>query len=90
MLKNVNYFADWLNAWAQWGWFGVTIIFVILLSMVIIGFCLLLARYYGDLPIKLIVSGILLLILFNIIFASLFGFDFQAFLQWYWMEFFSI
>ncbi|MHA1797671.1 MAG: hypothetical protein ACTSVY_04410 [Candidatus Helarchaeota archaeon] len=85
-----NYFDDWMNSWAQWGWFGVTIIFVILVSMIIIGFLLIAMRYYGDLPIKLIISGMLLLVLFNIIFASLFGFNFQGFLQWYFQEFFKI
>ena len=86
----MNYFADWLNSWAQWGWFGVTIIFVILTSMVIIGFLMLAMRIHDDTPIKLIVSGILLLILFNFIFAGLFGFNYNAFLDWYMAEFFAL
>ncbi|NHI93765.1 MAG: hypothetical protein EAX96_14860 [Candidatus Lokiarchaeota archaeon] len=90
MMNQASYFSDWLNSWAQWGWFGITIVFVILTSMVIIGFLMILMRAYGDTPLKLIVSGVLLIFLFNFIFSGLFGFNYTAFLQWYWGEFFHL
>ena len=90
MMNILYYFDTWMSSWAEWGWFGITLIFIMSLTMIIIGILLLVTSrgFSMGMSIKLMVTGVIVFVIFNIVCASLFGFKYEAFLQWYFQEFF--
>jgi len=89
MINSLSYFDDWMLSWAKWGWFGITLIFIVSVSMIIIGGLILVTSrgYNTGMAIKLIIPGLIIFVMFNLVCASLFGFDYQKFLAWYFQEF---
>ena len=88
-MDNLYYFDDWMLTWAEWGWFGFTLIMIIAVAMILIGGLIMLASrgIRIDIALKLIIPGIVIFIVFNLVGASLFGFDWEKFLTWYFQEF---
>ena len=92
MINILYYFDEWMTTWAEWGWFGITIIFVVSFSMIIIGALILVGSrgFSLGLSLKLIIPGLIIFVMFNIVAASLFGFNYEKFLAWYFQEFLLI